>query len=60
MVSMAYTSKDGGDLASFEGKYPKDLFNKSVVASDNQNLIGYVPNIGRIYYGLVEFKATTK
>jgi hypothetical protein len=32
MVSMAYTSKDSGDLASFEGKYPKDLFNKSVVA----------------------------
>src|SRR5919198_2567377 len=30
------------DLASFEGKYPKDLFNKSVIASDNQTLIGHV------------------
>ena len=29
-------------LASFEGKYPKNLFNKSVVASDNQTLIGHV------------------
>ena len=29
-------------LASFEGRYPKDLFNKSVVASDNQTLIGHV------------------
>ncbi|HZD82597.1 MAG TPA: hypothetical protein VE076_06945 [Nitrososphaeraceae archaeon] len=39
---MAYTPKDGGALASFEGRYPKDLFNKSVVASDNQTLIGHV------------------
>jgi ribosomal protein L18E len=30
------------DLASFEGKYPKDLFNKSVIAGDNQTLIGHV------------------
>ena len=29
-------------LASFEGKYPKDLFNKSVFTHDNQALIGYV------------------
>lgn len=27
---------------SFEGKYPKDLVNKSVYADDNQVLIGYV------------------
>ena len=39
---MAYTPKAGGALASFEGRYPKDLFNKSVVASDNQTLIGHV------------------
>jgi hypothetical protein len=39
---MVYTSKDHADLASFEGKYPKDLFNKPVVASDNQTLIGHV------------------
>jgi hypothetical protein len=39
---MAYIPKDGGALASFEGRYPKDLFNKSVVASDNQTLIGHV------------------
>jgi hypothetical protein len=39
---MKNTTKDDGDLASFEGKYPKDLFNKSVVAGDNQMLIGYV------------------
>jgi hypothetical protein len=29
-------------LGSFEGKYPKNLFNKPVVASDNQTLIGHV------------------
>jgi hypothetical protein len=29
-------------LASFEGRYPKNLFNKSVVAGDNQTLIGHV------------------
>jgi hypothetical protein len=29
-------------FSSFEGKYPKDLFNKSVYADDNQVLIGYV------------------
>ena len=34
--------QDDGDVASFEGKYPKDLFNKSVVAGDNQTVIGYV------------------
>ncbi len=28
--------------SSFEGKYPKDLVNKSVYADDNQVLIGYV------------------
>ena len=39
---MAYTPKAGGALASFEGRYPKDLFNKSVVARGNQTLIGYV------------------
>ena len=31
-----------GDLASFEGKYPKDLFNKSVLSNDKQTLIGHV------------------
>src|SRR6476469_182018 len=30
------------NLASFEGKYPKDLFNKSVISSDNRTLIGYI------------------
>jgi len=39
---MAYTPKAGGALASFEGRYPKDLFNKSVVARGNQTLIGHV------------------
>jgi hypothetical protein len=29
-------------LASFEGRYPKNLFNKSVVAGDYQTLIGHV------------------
>jgi hypothetical protein len=29
-------------LASFEGKYPKDLFNKSVYTDDNQAPLGYV------------------
>lgn len=29
-------------LASFEGKYPKDLSNKSVYTDDNQAPIGYV------------------
>ena len=32
----------GGDLASFEGRYPKDLFNKSVFSNDKQTLIGHV------------------
>ena len=31
-----------GELASFEGRYPKDLFNKSVFSNDKQTLIGYV------------------
>src|SRR5215212_2898096 len=31
-----------GDLASFEGKYQKDLFNKSVLSNDKQTLIGHV------------------
>ena len=31
-----------GDLASFEGRYPKDLFNKSVFSNDKQTLIGHV------------------
>ena len=31
-----------GDLASFEGRYPKDLFNKSVFLNDKQTLIGHV------------------
>ena len=31
-----------GDLASFEGRYPKDLFNKSVFSNDKQTLIGRV------------------
>jgi tetratricopeptide (TPR) repeat protein len=30
------------NLASFEGKYPKDLFNKSVYTDDKQILLGYV------------------
>ena len=30
------------DLASFEGRYPKDLFNKSVFSNDKQTLIGHV------------------
>ena len=30
------------NLASFEGKYPRDLFNKSVISSDNRTLIGYI------------------
>jgi hypothetical protein len=29
-------------LASFEGRYPKDLFNKSVFLNDKQTLIGHV------------------
>jgi hypothetical protein len=29
-------------LASFEGKYPKDLFNKPVCTGDNQAPKGYV------------------
>ena len=31
-----------GDLASFEGRYPKDLFNKSVFSNDKQTLVGHV------------------
>jgi hypothetical protein len=31
-----------GELASFEGRYPKDLFNKSVFSNDKQTLIGHV------------------
>ena len=31
-----------GDLASFEGRYPKDLFNKSVFSNDKQTIIGRV------------------
>src|SRR5919109_1074776 len=31
-----------GDLASFEGRYPKDHFNKSVFSNDKQTLIGHV------------------
>src|SRR5215467_12806725 len=30
------------NLASFEGKYPKDLFNKSVYTDDKRILLGYV------------------
>lgn len=31
-----------GELASFEGRYPKDLFNKSVFSNDKQTFIGHV------------------
>ncbi|HVD06810.1 MAG TPA: hypothetical protein VNB67_00055, partial [Nitrososphaeraceae archaeon] len=31
-----------GDLASFEGRYPKDLFRKSVFSNDKQTIIGHV------------------
>ena len=31
-----------GELASFEGRYPEDLFNKSVFSNDKQTLIGHV------------------
>jgi hypothetical protein len=31
-----------GELASLEGRYPKDLFNKSVFSNDKQTLIGHV------------------
>ena len=30
------------EFASFEGRYPKDLFNKSVFSNDKQTLIGHV------------------
>src|SRR5215208_4576019 len=40
--NLAKQPKIDGDLASFEGKYPKDLFNKSVLSNDKQTLIGHV------------------
>jgi hypothetical protein len=44
------------NLASFEGRYPKDLFNKSVYTDDNQVLVGYVAKeIGNIIVVFSEF-----
>src|SRR5687768_15761742 len=40
--NLANQPKIDGDLASFEGRYPKDLFNKSVFSNDKQTLIGHV------------------
>src|SRR5918994_1152230 len=40
--NLANQPKIDGDLASFEGRYPKDLFNKSVFLNDKQTLIGHV------------------
>jgi len=46
----------GHNLASFEGRYPKDLFNKSVYTDDNQGLVGYVAKeIGNIIVVFSEF-----
>ena len=46
----------GQNLASFEGRYPKDLFNKSVYTDDNQVLVGYVAKeIGNILIVFSEF-----
>jgi hypothetical protein len=40
--NLAKQPDSDGDLASFEGRYPKDLFNKSVFSNDKQTLIGHV------------------
>jgi hypothetical protein len=40
--NLAKQPKIDGELASFEGRYPKDLFNKSVFSNDKQTLIGHV------------------
>src|SRR5918996_1046736 len=40
--NLANQPKIDADLASFEGRYPKDLFNKSVFLNDKQTLIGHV------------------
>ncbi len=46
----------GQHLASFEGRYPKDLFNKSVYTDDNQVLVGYVAKeIGNMIVVFSEF-----
>ena len=46
----------GQNLASFEGRYPRDLFNKSVYTDDNQVLVGYVAKeIGNIIVVFSEF-----
>src|ERR671914_704116 len=42
MEDLAKQPNNDGDLASFEGRYPKDLFNKSVLSNDKQTLIGHV------------------
>src|SRR5919108_4051107 len=39
---MTLSKENDRDLGSFEEKYPKHLFNKSVYANDGQTLIGYV------------------
>src|SRR5918995_150403 len=40
--NLAKQPNTDGELASFEGRYPKDLFNKSVFSNDKQTLIGHV------------------
>src|SRR5918996_4877638 len=40
--NLAKQPNTDGELASFEGRYPKDLFNKSVFLNDKQTLIGHV------------------
>ncbi len=40
--NLANQPNTDGELASFEGRYPKDLFNKSVFLNDKQTLIGHV------------------
>src|SRR5918999_2744091 len=42
MEDLAKQPNNDGDLASFEGRYPKDLFNKLVLSNDKQTLIGHV------------------
>ena len=40
--NLAKQPNTDGELASFEGRYPKDLFNKSVFLNDKHTLIGHV------------------
>src|ERR687889_476647 len=40
--NLAKQPNTDGELASFECRYPKDLFNKSVFSNDKQTLIGHV------------------